>query len=207
VSRRKRWVWLGLTAALVVGACGADGGSRGTGISALVAGNVTAVQNANPSIAGITVTLAPGGGSATTSSSGTFNLRGPFYGRITVNFTRPSDAVSANTSVNLPAGGTLTLNNIQIDNAQGTATAESEDVSFNSKIVAVDCPGQTLTLLSNPNPPDDTDTYTLRLDTSTVRDQEGNTLSCNQLSTGESAQVQGMVNPDGTFGQALVTIE
>jgi hypothetical protein len=54
--------------------------------------------------------------------------------------------------------------------------------------------------------PGDADTYTVRLDTSSVRDPLGDPVTCADVSPGWMARVQGTVNADGSFGHALIVV-
>jgi hypothetical protein len=45
------------------------------------------------------------------------------------------------------------------------------------------------------------------LNTSSLVDSLGNPVSCSQLSNGQLAHVQGTVNDDNTFGDAVIVIE
>ncbi len=222
----KRRALLALIAALVLCSCGLDGGSRGTGITSTAQGNVASVQmstrvgpqlrdfsllpgeaNAASPVEGITVTVEEVGAQTTTDAAGLFSLHGNFEGHLTLLFTRLEDAIRARTAINIPAGGTLTLNDVRIDTARGTATTDSEDVDFIGQITEIDCASQTLILVASRHAPSDTDTYTLRLDTSSLRDPQGNQLSCAELRNGQLAHVHGTVNADGSFGHAQVVVE
>ena len=200
-----------LLAALVFNSCGIDGGSRGTGITSTAQGNIASIQTAAMTaeatdLGGIRVTVEESGRHSNTASNGSFVVRGTFEGELKLQFTR-ADGIHAHTGINLPAGGTLTLNNVHIDNTNGSATPESQDVEFLGKIVEIDCGAQTLELVALRHAATDTDSYTLRLDTSTLRDKQGNALSCADLGNGQKARVQGTVNDDGSFGHAQVVID
>jgi hypothetical protein len=236
VTTSKATARLALIAAFFLCSCGLDGGSRGTGITSTVLGNVVSVQmsasvwphrdrnsaqfahlghfvrrlreaSTAGQVEGITVTVEQSGAQGITDSAGSFSVRGKFEGRLTLLFTRPEGAIRAHTAINLPAGGTLTLNNVRIDNAHGVASADSEDVDFLGQIVQIDCAAQNLILVASRRAPSDSDSYTLRLDTSTLLDPQGNPVSCDDLRNGQTAHVQGTVNADGSFGHAVVVIE
>lgn len=192
----------------LLGACGAaDGGSRGTGIATFVEGNVESVQVAalrQSTVEGIRVTIEGTGAAGETDAGGHFSIRGNFDGRVRLLFQRSIDEVHAALDINVPGGGTLTLNNVQIDNANGEAIPESQGVVFDGVITDTDCEAQILLLRSNIA--GDLDRYALRLDTSSVYDSDGDPLTCTDLRTGQEAMVQGAVNPDGTFGDAVVEV-
>lgn len=231
----KRGVLPALIAALFLYSCGLDGGSRGSGITSLAAGNVASVQtststipphdqnsawsaqagdfigargaNAASPVQGITVTVEPQDGQSITDSAGLFSVRGTFEGPLTLLFTRARDTIRASMTIDIPAGGALTLNNVRIDAARGSAAADSQNVDFLGDIVQVNCSSQTLLMIASHHGPGDTDTYTVRLDTSSLRDPLGDPVTCADLRNGQMAHVQGTVNADGTFGHALVVVD
>jgi hypothetical protein len=224
-----------LSLLLALSAC-AEGGTRGSGISTTVQGNVVMVQTATLSpprplrssallaglqelfalehaagagsaIQGISVDVEGWSGKDQTDAMGRFALHGPFDGFVTVVFQVPDDGGSARITVNVPAGGMLTLNNVRLDTQDGTASADTQAVDFEGIITETDCRALTVAMVSSQSSTTDSDHYTLRLDTSVVHDSQGNTLSCEDLRAGERATVQGAVNPDGTFGDATVEIQ
>jgi hypothetical protein len=221
---------------LALAACASEGGSRGSGISTAVTGNVDMVQTAawphrrraaNPGalatlrelvavekiarartvLEGITVAVEETNVHGQTDASGHFALQGNFEGHVNLLFQLPDAGGNARLAINVPAGGTLILNNVHVDTAAGEAVAETQGVDFDGIIVAIDCDGLTLTLVSVQRSPGDTDQYTVRLDTSSLQDMHGNTLECVDLRNGEQAALQGRVNPDdGTFGDAVIQV-
>ena len=137
-----------------------------------------------------------------------FSLRGDFDGDVSVVFQLPDDGGAARIALNVPAAGTVTLNNVRIDAQTGTATAETQDVAFEGIIAETNCPAFTLMMISTRDHKGDVDQYTLRTDTSSFQDANGTPLTCADLRGGERATVDGMVNQeDGTFGHALVLLE
>jgi hypothetical protein len=221
---------------LTIWAC-ADGGSRGSGISAEVLGNVESVQTAaafrapevgatgplaelgalfplpfehiaraGTGVEGIRVTVEGTNARGETDANGNFSLQGNFESDIRLVFQLPDGGGNAQIAVNVPAGGQLTLNNVAIDTQQGDATAETQEVDFNGTITEVDCARLTLALVSTHHSPEDLDMYTVRLDTSSVRNAQGDTVACADIAVGEQATVQGVVNPDGSFGHATVDL-
>ncbi len=228
-----------ITAALLalictLGGC-AEGGSRGSGISTAVEGNVAGVQiasllpaprgatrprlgtlhdllavegvaRAGTDLEGIEVTIEGTAFQAQTDAAGRFSLHGSFEGDVTLIFQRPADSLLARLAINVPAAGTLTLNNIHIDAAQGQASPESQSAQFEGVITAIDCSTSTMSMRSVQQSPTDLDLYTIRLDTSVIRDSRGNVLSCSDLQNGQQALVQAQVNPDGSFGNGTVEL-
>lgn len=218
-----------------LGGC-ADGGSRGSGIS-VAQGNVGSVQMAatrrpasrgaaqaflatlrdllpientavarNP-VEEIHVTVEGTTVGSDTDANGFFSLRGRFEGPETLVFERSADGLLARLAINIPAGGTLTLSNVGIDQPSGRATAQSQGVDFEGLVQTADCPGQTVALVSSQRSPTESDSYAVDLTTSSFRDLEGNTVACDNLRAGEKLRVHGTVNADGTFGDAVILIE
>jgi hypothetical protein len=191
--------------------CGAiDGGSRGSGITSTIQGNVQLVENTSDqqiALEGIRVRVEDHSPKSITNPAGEFQVQGQFSGHLTVLFIRKSDRTRASLPIYLPSGGTLTLNGVTIDVPAGTAVADSADVDFVGEITQVDCAGQTLTMLSANRPPGNTDMYLVRLDTSSLVDTQGNPVACLALRNGVDAHVQGMVESDGSYGNATVTVE
>lgn len=210
---------------VLVALCACEGGTRGSGISAFLLGNVQSVQpagdaqgsSARPSglvgaptgsaLAGIRVAIEGTRIGARTDANGNFSMHGNFEGMITVIFEPPSGGGQAAIALNVPAGGTLTLNDVTVDTSTGAAVPDSQQVEFDSEISSIDCATQTVALVSQHHAADDTDVYLLRLDTSTVYNQDGAVVHCDALRVGEWAFVQGLVNPDGSFGYATVDLE
>ncbi|MBV8136033.1 MAG: hypothetical protein JO121_10440 [Deltaproteobacteria bacterium] len=207
-GRFRRLTIVGL---IFVYSCGAiDGGSRGTGITSTLQGSVASVTTAsNPeaSVEGLSVVVQHHGAHALTNSAGAFVVQGSFDGNVTVLFRRQTDKVHARYSIYLPSGGTMTLNGVRIDNTSATATVDSANIDFVGQITQIDCVGQTLTMLAAKRPPGDTDTYTVLLNTSSLVDSQRNPVGCSQLRNGQFAHVQGTVNDDDSFGNAVIVIE
>jgi hypothetical protein len=202
---------LAIVGLIFVYSCGAiDGGSRGTGITSSLQGIVASIQTAsNPesSVEGLAVAVQHRGVRTKTNSVGAFLAQGSFDGHVTIVFARRTDKVRVHLPVYLPSGGTMTLNGVHIDNISGTVAVDSQAIDFVGEIAQVDCAGQTLMMLAAKRPPGDTDTYTVLLNTSSLVDSLGNPVSCSQLRNGQFAHVQGAVNADSTFGDALIVIE
>jgi hypothetical protein len=204
-----KWQGLALLGlALTLGAC--DGGSSGTGITTLTVGNVARVVAASAppsdSLAGIAVSIDGTDVRDQTDASGAFRLSGDYASEITVRFARAADGLDASLGVNVPAGGTLGLNDVILDAANGTAAAADQSVSFAGTVTGVDCTRGELELVSRQRP-DDGDVYVVELASSTIVDQAGHVVPCSAVATGDGATVSGSVNPDGTFGDATVVLD
>src|SRR5215470_842677 len=68
-----------------------------------------------------------------TDADGNFTMHGTFEGDITVIFDIPGGG-SGRIGLNVPAAGTLTLNNVHIDTQRGEAVAETQAVNFEAII-------------------------------------------------------------------------
>jgi hypothetical protein len=198
-----------LLSIVVLGSC-AEGGSRGSGIGTLVEGNVVSVESdasASQGIEGIRVAIEDTDAHGRTDAAGRFSLRGSFGGSVSLAFELAEDGATARIAINVPDGGTLTLNDVRIHARSGEATADRQDVDFEGIVTDIDCAASTIVMVSTRQAPSDSDTYTVRLDTSTLLDANGAVLGCGDLRGGERATVQGTVNPDETFGHAVIQLE
>jgi hypothetical protein len=219
-----------LSLVLALGAC--EGGSRGSGITT-VEGNVQSVQaalrhsprrrselawltrflaaertaDAQGALEEIRVSIEGSSIADDTDANGFFSLRGHFESYVVVRFERSADGASAQMTVNVPAAGTLTLNDVTLDDRSGQATAQSSDVAFEGVLTTADCPGELLSMVSSQRSPTDTDVYVVRLDTSSLHQPNGTPVACSDLTTGQTLQVAGIVNPDGTFGNCDIVVE
>src|SRR5262249_53876249 len=177
---------------------------RAAGLRTLMA--VEAAARAQTAIEGITVAVAGTTLSDLTDANGRFSIRGNFEGEVSIIFELPDAGGSGRITVNVPAAGTLTMHDVHVDAAAGSAIPESQDVDFDGIMTRIDCAGSIATLVSVERSPTDTDDYMVRLDTSSIHDAHGAALACEDLRIGTRASVQGTVNPDGTFGNADIEV-
>jgi hypothetical protein len=209
----KRLALLPLVIALA--SCSMDGGSSGTGITT-AEGNVAGIQrdqmmgsdvttSTRTAVEGIQVVVEGTDAAGETDSDGRFVARGTFNGHGTLLFRRADDDLMARMDINVPAGGTLTLHDVQIDLPQEQALAASQDVVFDALVSGTDCTRQALYLASLQNADGDA-TYTLHLETSSLRDRHGNPVACGDVQDGDRVHVQGAAYRDGTFGAAEVQV-
>jgi hypothetical protein len=215
-----------------IAAC--DGGSRGSGITT-AQGNVESVQTAlrgsaggpartalarlrsllavaapayaQNALEGIRVSIEGTPLAAQTDADGVFTLRGNFEGVMVIRFQRDGDAASAAVTVNAPAGGTLTLNDVRLDERSGLASARSQGVLFEGLVADASCADAAVRLVSPHRSRTDTDVYTVRLDTSTLHDPQGAPVACESLVEGDRLRLDGTVNDDGSFGHADILRE
>lgn len=217
----KRLTAVLLALCLAVAGC-AEGGSRGTGISAFVAGNVASVttvgrparasataaagMEAATPVEGIQVMVEGTNVTTVTDADGTFSLRGGFEGVVTLVFQRPGIGLLAHLEINVPAGGILTLTNVHIDTTTETATVDLQEAQFDGIIISLDCAASTTEMRSVQESGSDADQYTVLLDTCVVRNSNGKRLTCADLSVGQRAIVHTEVSPDGTFGNGTIDV-
>jgi len=220
----------------VLWAC-AEGGTRGSGIfSTEVQGNVASVQiaalmprpaeapgfwarlravagggiepaaHAATDLEGIRVVIEGTSIQATTDADGNFTLAGAFDGMVTLLFELPQGG-TARIGLNVPAAGTMTMSNVDVDTQTGVATAEQLEVDFEGEVVGVYCQALVMRLVSSHAPSNDMDTYDVDLATSSVTDSRGDAVPCPAIPDGAVAEVRGVVNPDGSFGDATVQLQ
>ena len=187
-------------------ACAVDGGQRGTGATS-AEGNIARVESDGGAIAGIRVALADDNVATETDAQGRFSLRGQFEGETVVLFERAGDSLSAHLEVNIPAGGTLTLHNIDISVSSSEARPESLEVVFEGRVVALDCAGGRVTLASTQRDPAETDTYVLVLQSSTLNDRQHQPRTCTDLRHDDRLAIDGFFADDGTIGNADAVVE
>jgi len=168
---------------------------------------VVSVAGAQTAVAGISVAVEGTAIHGETDANGNFSVTGNFEGMISLVFQLPNGGGLARIALNVPAGGSLTLNNVVIDTEAEQAVAETQDVDFDAIITGIDCDARVLTMVSSQEGSGDVDDYTLRLDTSSVQDSNGVPVPCGDLRSGDRASVEGLVDPDGTFGHATVVLQ
>jgi len=196
----------------VLAAC-AEGGTRGSGIETEVLGNVVSVDTTAPAataqattgLGDIQVSIVGTTIKGSTNDTGDFTVSGNFEGMIELVFT-VFDGGTAHIELDVPAAGTLTMNNVSLDTQAGTVTAETMAVEFEGVVTSVDCAKLTLWFVSS-QAQHDMDQYVVELATSTVVDSSGQPVPCSDIQTGEKASVQGFVNPDGSYGEATIDLQ
>jgi len=198
--------WAPLALLAILAACGADGGSSGTGIST-VAGNVAGVDLApGEAVDGIVVSVEGTKATDATDSAGRFEIRGGFEGEVTVVFSSSAPSVLGRAVVNVPPQGTLTLEDVRIDSSQETATPAVQRVDCEGVIDAIDCSAQKLLFVS-PGDSGDRDQYTVLLDGAFIHDGTGNVIPCDALELGDEIRVRAVVDAAGSFTQADVEVQ
>jgi hypothetical protein len=137
-----------------------------------------------------------------TDSDGFFSLQGHCSGLRTLRFERGEDQLVAHMDVELPEGGSLVLQDVQIDSANGRVTPGSEIIDFNAAIVGAQCDDNLLSVASWYDP--DGVTYDVDLSTSSVKDGSGSPESCADLGKGDRVDVRGLLQGDRSIGNATV---
>lgn len=232
MKARRSWL---LCLLVALGSCGLDGGSSGTGITT-AQGNIVSVQVAHvprkstggvgtlfaalraiveiPTVASagsgvedIRVSIEGTNFTTRTDANGLFSVRGSFAGPLGLIFQRPDDGLNARIVVSVPAGGTLTLNNVRVDGQMSQTTVDSQVLDFKGLVAGTNCPGDTIALVSQQRP-DDGNSFTVRVRGSNLRDSQGNSVGCQDLHGAERVSCRGVVSQrDGSIGGAEVDVE
>jgi hypothetical protein len=223
-----------LAIVLAAGAAACDGGSSGTGITTTAQGNVVGASSAHRgtpasrrptmlarvlgmlrfesearargSLEGIRVTIEGTSIETQTDAAGLFSLRGNFAGPVDMIFELPEGGSSARLVITVPRGGELTVTNVHVDTRSGQATADSQRVRFEGLVDGTNCSQQAATMVSRETP-NDGNTYSVDLGSASVRDRAGNPLGCANLTSGESADVDGEVGGDGQVDAHSVEVD
>jgi hypothetical protein len=212
--RRKPWAFLALVMLLV--SCATDGGSSGTGITS-VEGNVAGIANGGATmsalatgtptnLAGIEVIVEDTPAAAETDADGRFVVRGKFDGRATLRFRRAADALSAQMTIVVPRGGTLTLHDVQIDVAADAAVAANRHAVFDALVAGADCGAGTLSLVSIGGA-ESGYVYKVDLASAFIHDGDGTAVDCGELRASQRVHVEAVARPDGSFQNADVEVE
>jgi hypothetical protein len=154
---------------------------------------------------GIRVSIEGTALSTQTDLQGQFDLRGDFAGPVPMIFQLP-DGGQASLVIVVPRGGELTLTNVHLDGRTGSATVDNQHVQFGGLVNGTNCSQSSTTMVSSATPTDG-NTYTVLLDSATVKDQNGNSLACANLSAGQSTNVDGEVQVDGAVQAQSVEVE
>jgi hypothetical protein len=226
-----RHVRIALLLLLFLGLAGCDGGSRGSGIT-VAEGTVESIQTAflapshvrqpwgwatlrrwitlegraeaQAGVAGIRVFIEGTSIEDETNADGAFSLQGDFEGDVVIRFELPMTGATASIAVNVPADGILTLDRVHIDAQSGQATTQSQTVRFDGVVTGTQCAAETLQLISSQRSPTDTDVYDVNLEGSSIRDANGSPLPCQALRVGDQVRFLGIVDEDGSFGDAEI---
>lgn len=197
--KRVRILWLLPIIALI--GC-ADGGPVGTGVSgASISGNVIEVSN-SASVSGVEVSVEEVPGVATTTDDqGDFQLAGDFSGNLTLRF-QPPQQDPATLPIEMPAGGQLGLNDIQI--RSGMAQVGNIELrKFFGVVAFVDCTLDSTgaaEILVDDHRMMGPHQFLVRVSAEAViLDRGGNPLSCADIKPRQQISVAGRVRSDMTI--------
>lgn len=219
------WSWSVAMCLLITAAgCGAggfggiasvDGGPVGTGLSASVSGNVSAVAQgsaaADSSAMGgsmmpavrVTIDEVPGIGS-TTDADANFQIEGDFAGNLTLRFSTPMFAVVQRLDV--PAGSTIVLEDVQLASGMMVQMGAVRQLGFLGTVAHTDCNGNAGVLLVNDRRPT-ADQFMVRLFAmTTIVGGNGQALPCAAVQTGQQVIVRGTIQPTDQTVVALAVI-
>lgn len=195
---------LGALAAAALGCGATEGGVVGSGISAAtVSGNVVEVDESGaPSGAArvprVRVSIEEAAEvSGLTSDAGLFELTGAFAGPVTVRFETTAGRVLARLAVDVPAGSTVVLEDLEIRPSLpgGVAPREIRQRDFFGRIAEVSCRAGGFVLDDDISRP-----FRIRLlaDTVVVR-RDGTAADCTDIVRGMLVLVEGRVlaTPEG----------
>jgi hypothetical protein len=209
------WKRLALLPLVMLLASCADGGSSGTGITT-AEGNIVdvrrdpmasaALASTRTAVEAIHVSVEGTDAEGETDSDGRFAVRGTFDGSATLLFRRADDGLMAQIAISVPAGGTLTLTDVEIDVSQEHATAASQYVVFDALVAGTNCAKQAIYFISLKNA-EGSGTYTLHVESSSLHDRHGDPVACSDVQDGDRAHVQGAVDDVGTFSGAEVQVD
>jgi hypothetical protein len=208
-----------LLGAMMFASVACDGGSSGTGITT-AQGNVSgaqsalrrrkpttglarllrwpwleAVASAKTGLEDIVVRVEGSSLETRTDSEGFFVLRGDFAGPVGFLFSVP-DGSTARLVVTVPRGGEVTLDDVVIDARSGEASADRQQVQFSGLVRAIHC-AQNSTRVVSQRSPGDGNSYVVDLSNAAIHDSSGRSLTCAELSSGQSVEVVGEVGEDG----------
>jgi hypothetical protein len=194
---------LALVLCAALAGCASEGGVTGTGITASVSGSISQVREpaaAAPLPFPIRVTIAQVPTVTTVASAdGTFALRGPFAGPVTVLF---SDAASetpiGSLPLEIPAGSVTLLENIEIDTA-APADARVRPLAVRQldivgRLDLAECAGDgAMLLVSDDARPPHQLLVTLAVETEIVA-RDGTPLDCAALRDGQRLGIEGFLD-------------
>ena len=207
---------------LLLTSCAGGGGSSGTGITTAqgtIAGSETArfplskkrggfalarileligaprVANAVTGVEGIRVAIEGTGLSTESDASGFFSLAGGFGGPVTLVFDH-GEGPPARLDVDIPTGGTLTLDRVRFEGFGGPPRPDAQRLEFEGVVAAKNCAGGALAMVSSVTPADG-NSYPVDVGGAALRDSDGNPISCDDITGGDVLSVQGDVRDDG----------
>jgi cell division septation protein DedD len=134
---------------------------------------------------GVTVSVVNTDRSTETDEEGLFRFEVGQFGAHNLRFA--GNGADATLVAILPFGGTYELADVEVEG--NDVTVDEQRITFRGPITGIDCQQRLLQVLSGQRVP-----YRVRLATGTIiRDEEGETLSCPELSMGREAEVFSLV--------------
>lgn len=205
-ENRLRAILVGAVLTVLAG-CAADGGSTGTGISAVVSGNVSAVEDATGDMAGVSdlrvsIDELPGV-EDTTDDAGSFELSGEFAGAFTLRFSTPDRSVTQ--PIDVPAGSVVVLENIAIGR-RDVRVSVARQLGFFGTVALTDCTAGDLLVDDRGASPRQ---FLVRITEETIIvGGDGEPLACGEIVAGDAIAVEGAIRlSDRTIEAATLTIE
>lgn len=193
-------VWLLVLLVLLAGASGcgsSEGGIVGSGITAAtVSGNVIEVsEGASPArllVPRVRVRIEEAADLATlTGDDGAFELRGDFAGPVTLRFENPGGRLLGRLPIDVPAGSTVVLENLEIrpNLPGGVRAGEIRQRNLFGRLVTVDCAMQRFVVDDDVSRP-----FRVQLLPATVIvRRDGTPAGCADLRRGGVVLVEGLV--------------
>lgn len=217
---RRRHSPLWLVGCLFLASCAADGGVVGSGLSALVTGNVTVVDtepaDMNEEMVPFTILVsvdeAPGV-ETLTDDQGNFELVGDFAGPVTIRF-RDFDASEelGTLSLQVPSGTITTLSNIEIRPKQPPGSRIQPSVvrqfDFFGRLAEIECEADgTGFLRVDDDGPMHRQRFSVQLGEDTeLTDDRGKTLICKDLRRGSDLIVNGVMLREGPIAATGIQV-
>lgn len=193
--------WLGpVCLAALLTSCGSEGGVVGSGISSTISGNVVEVREGPQPLADVPRLIVRleefDGVEDSTADDGSFQLSGEFAGPVVVRFENLSGRFLARLPLDVPAGATVEVEDIEIDPAlpNGARPREVRQRNFVGRVFEVNCALSGFVLDDDRSRP-----FRVRILPDTViRLRPGDRAgTCADIRRGDFARVEGVVVPEG----------
>ncbi|MGH7819337.1 MAG: hypothetical protein ACREQ9_06170, partial [Candidatus Binatia bacterium] len=140
---------------------------------------------ADAQVPGIVVSILNTNRSTQTDEAGLFRFEVGQFGPVNLRFA--GNGADGTLTVVLPFGGIYELVDVEIEGSE--VTVEEQRIAFRGPITAIDCQQRLLVILSGERV-----SYRVRIaDETVIRDEEGETLTCPELSMGREAEVFSVV--------------
>lgn len=187
------------------GGLGIDGGRSGTGLVASVQGNVLSTAMQNAALPGVRVVVQGTDLASVTDQAGMFLIQGEIEGEQTLVFEDDDSPASASTTVFVPTGGRVDLNDVDVDFENEEVTEGDSVIEFEGTIEAIDCAAGTITVSTRFNR--DLVTFEVPLDETVLEDMEGVPVDCSLLGPETEVEIYATLDPAGTVLEMTVVLE